>query len=114
VPKTTPLLCPNHSSCGKAVQGKLVNLCQRYVQLIKDQDPTSIVIPKAGEILVANLTNFRQWSDLSEGFETSEGLMESCELNEDGKVSDPIKVVELTAEAYLASAQIYLQCRLFR
>jgi hypothetical protein len=40
--------------------------------------------------------------------------MESCELNEDGKVSDPIKVVELTAEAYLASAQVYLQCRLFR
>jgi hypothetical protein len=40
--------------------------------------------------------------------------MESCDLNEDGQVSDATKVVELTAEAYLAAAQIYLQCRLFR
>ena len=41
-------------------------------------------------------------------------LLDSCKLDEDGKVTTEAKVTELIAESYVAAAQIYLQCRLFR
>jgi hypothetical protein len=76
-------------------------------------DTTSIVIPRAAKVLERRLKNFWQWSELSEGYQTSDTLLESCDMGPDGKVSDP-KVTELTAECYVASAEVYLQCRLFR
>jgi hypothetical protein len=60
------------------------------------------------------LNNFWQWSDLSYGYVTSQELIDSCILNEDGHVSDPIKATELLGETYAAAAQIYLYCRLMR
>ncbi|KAK0744873.1 fungal-specific transcription factor domain-containing protein [Apiosordaria backusii] len=60
------------------------------------------------------LNNFRQWSDLSEGYQTSQELLDSCELDENGKVATNVKVTELIGESYVAAAQIYLQCRVFR
>lgn len=77
-------------------------------------DPTSIVIPRAAKILEQRLKNFWQWSEFSDGYQTSDALLESCILGADGKVSDATKVTELTAECYVASAEVYLQCRLFR
>lgn len=78
-------------------------------------DPSTIVIPKAAKVLEGRLKDFWQWSEFSEGYRTTEDLLESCILEEDtGQVSDPLKVIELTAECYVLSAQLYLQCRLFR
>jgi len=60
------------------------------------------------------LTNFRQWSQLSCGSMTGEELLASCKLNDKGEVDCPIKITELGGEAWVAAAQIYLQCRFFR
>jgi hypothetical protein len=73
-----------------------------------------MIIPHGAEELGQRLVNFRQWSDLSEGYETQQELLDSCKLNSDGKVDCPAKVTELTAETWVAAAQIYLQCRFFR
>ncbi len=78
-------------------------------------DPSSIVIPKAAKVLERRLRHFWQWSEYSEGYATTEDLLASCILREDTRqVSDPIKVIELTAECYVLSAELYLQCRLLR
>ncbi|KAJ8114274.1 hypothetical protein ONZ43_g4941 [Nemania bipapillata] len=76
--------------------------------------PESEVIPPAGHEIEAVLENFWQWSDLSEGYTTSQELFDSCELDEHGKVNTAVKVTELVGESYVCAAQIYLQCRLFR
>lgn len=69
---------------------------------------------KLGSAIEQRLHNFWQWSDLSKGYATSQELLDSCELDENGKVSSCIKVTELVAESYVAAAQIYLYCRLLR
>ena len=79
-----------------------------------NRDPDSTVVPVAGKIVEDRLRDFQQWSDLSEGHATAEDLMESCVMDENGKVSCAATVNELTAESYVAMAQIYLHCRLFR
>lgn len=76
--------------------------------------PESSVIPQAGKVIEEKLTNFWQWSEFSEGYGTPEDLLASCTLDDTGKVSNARKVTELTAECYVTSAEIYLQCRLFR
>jgi hypothetical protein len=76
--------------------------------------PSSDVIPLVGREIGNQLTNFWQWSELSDGFGKSEELLESCELDEGGKVTTQAKVTELVAESYAATAQLYLECRLFR
>jgi hypothetical protein len=43
-----------------------------------------------------------------------EALLDSCVLDAAGKVDCPAKVTEVIGEAYVAAAQIYLQCRRFR
>lgn len=79
-----------------------------------NHDPESTVVPIAGKIIEDRLNGFHQWSDLSEGHASAEALLASCVLDQDGKVSCAVAVNELTAESYVAMAQIYLQCRVFR
>lgn len=74
----------------------------------------SVILPHGGNALLDMLTNFRQTSDLSLGYPTTEALLRSCDLDENGKVTDIVKVTELTAEAWVATAKIYLLCRFFR
>ena len=76
--------------------------------------PDSVIIPSAGEQLEARLRDFQQWSDLSAGHSSSEQLLQSCVLNEEGEVTTAKEVTELIGESYVAAAQIYLHCRLFR
>lgn len=78
------------------------------------RNPSSVVIPAVGRELEKKLRNLWQWSDLSEGYSTSEELLASCVLDERGLVTTPTKVTELVGESYAAAAQLYLQCRLFR
>lgn len=78
------------------------------------QNPSSDVLPVVAQEFEKRLENFSQWSDLSEGYASTEALLSACELGDDGKVTTAIKVTELVAESYVAAAQIYLQCRFFR
>ncbi|KAF2458504.1 fungal-specific transcription factor domain-containing protein [Lineolata rhizophorae] len=79
-------------------------------------DPTSTVIPAIASKVIERLENFWQWSDLSEGYSTSQELIAAAEteLDGNGKVTTPTKVTELIAESYSAAAQIYAHCRLLR
>jgi hypothetical protein len=67
-----------------------------------------------GRVLEKKLHNFWQYSELSPGFATSAELLESCILNDNGRVTTAAEVTNLIAESYAAAAQIYLQCRLFK
>ena len=60
------------------------------------------------------MENFEQYSYLSDGYPTSQALLDSCELDENGKIFTAVKTTELLAESYVATAQIYLYCRLMR
>lgn len=82
--------------------------------LIRVQEPDSVIIPLGALKLEHRLAGFHQWSELSEGPTSVEALLDSCILDAAGKVDCPAKVTELIGEAYVAAAQIYLQCRLFR
>jgi hypothetical protein len=73
-----------------------------------------MIIPYGAEEIERRLIDFRQFSDFSDGCETRQALLDSCSLNSDGKVDCQAKVTELTAETWVAAAQIYLYCRFFR
>ena len=73
-----------------------------------------MIAPMAGKVLEKRLHNFQQWSDFSEGYPSPEALLAGCQLDGAGKVTSPIAMTEIIAESYVASAQVYLQCRLFR
>jgi hypothetical protein len=60
------------------------------------------------------LTNFWQWSEVSKGYRYADELMDSCVLDEDGKVFDPVKVTELSAHSWVPAAEIYLHMRVYR
>lgn len=61
------------------------------------------------------LENFFQWSVITRnGYGTSMELLASCNLDQEGKVTTEEEVTNLIAEAYVAAAQIYLQCRALR
>ena len=83
-------------------------------ELIRLQNPASFVVREVANLLLERLRSFRQWSDLSEGHESTEALFESCELDQDGKIFSAVTSCELTAESYVATAEIYLHCRLLR
>lgn len=79
--------------------------------------PDSVVIPITGREIERVVNAMWQWTPISENSHpNSQAVIESCQksLNKDGKVTTAAEVTELTAESYLAAAQIYLQCRLFR
>ena len=65
-------------------------------------------------MLLQRLRKFHQWSDLSEGHESTEALFESCVLDDSGKIYSAVSSCELVAESYVATAEIYLHCRLLR
>ena len=67
-----------------------------------------------GHILESKLHNFQQWSDFSEAYITPEMMLAECKLDAAGKVMSPVDMTNIIAESYVAAAQIYLQCRLFR
>lgn len=60
------------------------------------------------------LTNFRQTSELSLGYETTEQLLAACLPDHDGLVHSAARVTELTGETWVQAAQIYLYCRFYR
>ncbi|KFY16397.1 hypothetical protein V492_01382 [Pseudogymnoascus sp. VKM F-4246] len=76
--------------------------------------PDSVAFPMGAAKLEKRLKDFRQWSEFSDGYQSSEDLLASCDLDANGKVNCPAKVTELTGETWVAAIQIYLHCRLFR
>ena len=84
--------------------------------LIFRQDPTSDVYPKAVEFIMNEIKTFHQWSELSPDYryESKQQLLDSCILDEDGRVTDAARATLLGAEAHAASIRIYLHCRFLR
>lgn len=79
--------------------------------------PDSVIIPITGHEIENVLDTMWQWTPIASTIHTtSEALLKACResLNEEGKVASAAAVTELTAASYLAAAQIYLHCRLFR
>ena len=97
---------------------KILHVFTQITRLCKqlNDNPDSVAVTAAGKILLERLTNFQQWSDLSEPFPTSEDLFEACQADrdQDGNVKTAALSVALNAESYVQAAQIYLLCRLFR
>ena len=95
---------------------KLLHIFAQITRLCgqMQETPNSIVIPLGATRIMENLNSFRQRSDLSEGYATAAELLASCELDEDGLVSSPAKVTELSGECWVCAAKIYLHCRFFR
>ncbi|CAP65460.1 uncharacterized protein PODANS_6_9613 [Podospora anserina S mat+] len=85
-----------------------------YLASMRDRRPYSLAQLATANGIKDILSNFRQWSALSNGYNTFQELLDSCELNDKGKVNTEAKVTELIGESYVAAAQIYLQCRVFR
>ena len=78
------------------------------------QEPESIICPLSAKKLAQRLDGFWQWSELSERPRRLEELFPSCKLDNNGEVSTPAEVTELTGESYVAGAVIYLHCPLLR
>jgi hypothetical protein len=89
--------------------GQITLLCKKMAE-----DPTSTVIPMGAEAIERRLVNFAQWSELSEGYPNTETLLAACRLGPDGMVKTAKEVTELTAECWVQTCKIYLQCRFFR
>lgn len=100
----------------KGLSPKLIHTFAQITRLCVEmkESPESIIIPMAATKIKDILDSFRQRSELSEGYATTAALLESCKLDENGKVFTPIKVTELSGEAWLCAAKIYLHCRFFR
>ncbi|ATY64255.1 hypothetical protein A9K55_003836 [Cordyceps militaris] len=78
------------------------------------QDPNSQVYLEAAKVIHERLGRLRQWSEISDGYQSAEELFDSCTLDSSSHVQTVAKVTELTAEAWRTAAQIYLVCRFFR
>ena len=78
------------------------------------KDPHRLAARKLGRAISERLENFWQWSDLSQGHVTTQQLIDSCELDENGKVFTAKSTTELVAENYAAAPHVYLYCRLKR
>lgn len=79
-----------------------------------DRHPDSTVVLLGAQEIDSRLKNFRQWSDLSAGYESAEALFGDCIPDASGKVNSAAKITDLTGHAWLAAAQIYLSCRFYR
>ncbi|KAI4233854.1 MAG: hypothetical protein LQ349_004153 [Xanthoria aureola] len=79
-------------------------------------DPTSSTYPIAGQHILKEINRFHQWSELSKEYryDTTAELLDSCNLDEDGRVTDAAMNTLLGAEAHAASIRIYLHCRFLR
>ncbi|KKY25351.1 hypothetical protein UCRPC4_g01829 [Phaeomoniella chlamydospora] len=89
--------------------GQITHFCALAVE-----DPDSPILIHAAEKLQARLSGFAQWSEESEAHLSPADLFASCMPGFDGKVTTAAEVTQLTAESYVAAAQIYLHCRFFR
>ncbi|RYN18360.1 hypothetical protein AA0112_g11598 [Alternaria arborescens] len=78
------------------------------------KDPNRLAARNLGRVIGERLENFEQHSDLSEGYPNRQALLDSCKPDENGEIFTAVKTVELLAESYVATAQIYLYCRLMR
>ena len=88
-----------------------------HLSLRLSQCPDDPVIILAAERIEKRLSSFHQWSDLSPGYPILETLISDCDRfmdTETNKVNDPAMLTDLTGHAWIAAAQIYLQCRLYR
>ncbi|KAJ9622203.1 hypothetical protein H2204_011635 [Knufia peltigerae] len=91
---------------------QITRLCWRL-----RENPDSVPIQKAGEVILQSLTNFQQWSDIvTRPYATAEELGEACDADKDehGKICTDALSVALNADSYVLAAQIYILCRLFR
>jgi hypothetical protein len=100
----------------KGFSPKLIHTFAQITRLCAEMEktPESVIIPMAATKINEMLNNLRQRSELSEGHATAVALFEACELDEKGKVFTPVRVTELSGEAWLCAAKIYLHCRFFR
>src|ERR1700761_7150869 len=63
-------------------------------------DEKSQMLPMGAQMIDNKLTNFRQWSELSEGYSTTQELLDSVITEPDGLVNSNVKVTELSGEAW--------------
>ncbi|KAL8798781.1 MAG: hypothetical protein Q9182_006393 [Xanthomendoza sp. 2 TL-2023] len=91
--------------------GQITHFCAKLAE-----DPTSNTYPFAGRAILKEIDHFHQWSELSEDFQydSTADLLDSCILDEDGRVTDAATNTLLGAEAHAAAIRIYLHCRLLR
>ena len=113
LPKDTSHFCADHASVSTHGTGRAVSKLSS-IPAHTIQTPDSMIFPHGAEEIEQRLIDFYQFSDLSKDYKTRQALLDSCRLNFDGKVGCPAKVTELTAETWVAAAQIYLYCRFFR
>lgn len=72
------------------------------------------MVPRvAAEVLVEEVGNLRQCSELSEGPNSVEELLARYSRSEDLAATE-CEMTELGGEAWKAAVQIYIQCRVFR
>ncbi|EXJ92219.1 hypothetical protein A1O3_00769 [Capronia epimyces CBS 606.96] len=100
----------------KGLSPKLIHIFAQITRLCAQlkESPDSVIVPMGAAKIQEILESFRQRSRLSEGYPTTQELLDSCELDEDGKVNSATKVTELSGECWVYTAKIYLQCRFFR
>lgn len=89
--------------------GQITHLC---VMLGKDEHSRMIVHGADGVEKV--IIGLRQRSDLSEGYDSPEALLASNRLDNQGQVTTPAEVTDLTAEAWRQAALLYIRCRFYR
>lgn len=75
---------------------------------------SSMVITLAAEELLDQINHFRQRSEISEGPKSTQHLLDTCVLNDEGFVETAVEMTELGGEAWVLTLQIYALCRLFR
>ena len=85
-----------------------------YLAASLNRDSRSMVPRVAAEVLVEEVRNLRQCSELSNGPSSVEKLLRECILDPEGFVVTRREMTELGGEAWKAAVQIYIQCRVFR
>lgn len=101
---------------GTGVSPKLLHTFAQITHLAArlDRHPNSVVVLLGAQEIDTRLRNFRQWSDLSDGYDSAEALFADCVTDASGKVDSTARITDLTGQAWLAAAQIYLYCRFYR
>jgi hypothetical protein len=101
-----------HGLCPKLVHvfGQITYLTQYMARTPEGARMVTLGVQAIEETILA----LRQRSEISEGFPTTDLLLQSCRLDHDGLVQTPEEVVNLTAEAWRQTALIYLRCRFYR
>ena len=85
-----------------------------YLAASLNRDGRSMVPRVAAEVLVEEVENLRQCSELSEGPSSAAELLRNCVLDDGGFVATEREMTELGGEAWKAAVQIYIECRVFR